>query len=106
MDKDKIQEMQMLEQNLQNLLMQKQVFQMELSETSSALHEVKNAGEEIFKIAGQLMIKTDKPKVKEDLEKKEKMLKLRTETIEKQESQILEKLDKLKEEFIKSQKNK
>ena len=40
MDQNKIQEMQMLEQTLQNLLMQKQAFQMEFTETESALKEV------------------------------------------------------------------
>ena len=46
----KIQEIQFLEQNLQNLLMQKQAFQMELSETQAALKELENSGEEVFKI--------------------------------------------------------
>ena len=72
-DKDKkIQEMQILEQNLQSLLLQKQAFQMELSETQSALKEIENSGEEVFKIIGQLMIKTDKSKIKQELLNKEK----------------------------------
>ena len=41
----KIQEMQILEQNLQNFLLQKQAFQMELSETQSALKEIENSGD-------------------------------------------------------------
>jgi len=37
----KIQELQILEHNLQNLMMQKQAFQLELNETVNALEEVK-----------------------------------------------------------------
>ena len=38
----KMQELQLLEQSLQNTLMQKQAFQMELSETQAALGELKH----------------------------------------------------------------
>ena len=98
----KIQEMQILEQNLQSLLLQKQAFQMELSETQSALKEIENSGEEVFKIIGQLMIKTDKSKIKQELSNKDKILNLRTKTIEKQEISLTEQLDKLREEVIKN----
>ena len=37
---------------------------MELSETRSALNEIENAGDEVFKIIGQLMLKTEKSKIK------------------------------------------
>ncbi|MFH1608213.1 MAG: prefoldin subunit beta [archaeon] len=101
MDQNKIQELQMMEQNLQNMLMQKQAFEMELSETKAALKEIENSGDEVFKIIGQLMIKTDKSKMKEELSNKEKMLSLRTKTIEKQENSMTEQLDQLRKEFMK-----
>lgn len=99
-----IQEMQFLEQNLQNILMQKQAFQMELTETQSALKEIEGSGDEVFKIAGQLMIKTDKKKVKEELDNKVKILGLRVKTIEKQEGSLAEKLDEFREKVMKSMK--
>jgi len=99
-DKDeKIHELQILEQNLQNIFLQKQAFQMELSETQSASREVEDSTDEVFKIVGQLMIKTDKAKVKEELSNKEKILTLRTKTIEKQEASLMEKLNILREEL-------
>jgi len=79
----KIQELQLLEQSLQNTLMQKQAFQMELSETQSALKEIEKSKDDVFKIVGQLMIKTEKAKVTEDLSNKEKILDLRVKTLEK-----------------------
>ena len=99
----KIQEMQMLEQNLQNLLLQKQAFQMELSETQSALKEIENSDDEVFKVIGQLMIKTDKSKIKEELSNKEKILDLRMKTIEKQENSFMEKLNTARDELLKQQ---
>ena len=101
-DHNKIQEMQMLEQNFQNLLLQKQSFQMELSETKAALEEIEKSGDEVFKIIGKLMIKADKQKIKEELSNKEKVLEIRIKTIEKQENFMTEKMDKMREEVLKT----
>ena len=75
---------------------------MELSETQSALKEIENSGEEVFKIIGQLMIKTNKSKIKQELLNKEKILNLRIKTIEKQETSLSEQLDNLREKVIKA----
>jgi prefoldin beta subunit len=105
METDKeIQEMQFLEQNLQNLLLQKQAFQMELSETTSALKEIENAGEEVFKIIGQLMVRTNKSKMNQELLEKEKILNLRTKSIEKQEKYLIEQLDKIRDKIMNASK--
>ena len=98
---NKIQEMQILEQNLQNIIMQKQAFQMELYETESALIEIKKSGDEIFKIVGQLMIKSDKSKILEELLEKEKLLNLRLNSIEKQENSMSKKLSEFRDELMK-----
>jgi len=90
--------MQVLEQSLQNIILQKQVFQMELSETQAAEKEIGDS-KEIFKIVGQLMIKTDKEKIKEELLNKEKLLKLRIDNLSKQEETLSEKLESLKKEI-------
>ncbi|MDE1848586.1 MAG: prefoldin subunit beta [Nanoarchaeota archaeon] len=97
-DEETIQEMQVLEQNLHNLLLQKQAFQMELSETKSALKEIDKSGE-IFRLIGELMIKTDKEKAKEDLIMKEKVLDMRIKSIEKQEDSLGKRLQELRNKF-------
>jgi prefoldin beta subunit len=101
-DNKKIQEMQFLEQNFQNIILQKQACQMELSETNSALKEIEKAGDEVFKIIGQLMIKTDKSNTKKELEDKKKVLDLRIKAIEKQEASLAGQLEKFREEVVKS----
>ncbi|MBU1129488.1 MAG: prefoldin subunit [Nanoarchaeota archaeon] len=104
MEKQKIQEMQFLEHNLQNLLLQKQSFQMELSEINSALKELENSGDETFKIIGQLMIKAEKPKILKELAEKQKILNLRIKTIQGQENSLAKQLDFFRKELLQSKK--
>jgi prefoldin beta subunit len=101
MDEKKIQEMQILEQNLQQIFMQKQSFEMELQETEAGLVEINSSkDDEAFKIVGQLMIKTDKAKMKEELVNKENILKMRLDSIAKQEGSLMEKLEGFRKEVI------
>lgn len=97
----KIQEIQIIEQSLQNLMMQKQAFQMELTETQNALKELKDTGDEVYKVIGQLMLKTDKSKMDEELKNKEKIIELRLKTMDQQEKTATEKANVLREEIMK-----
>ena len=96
--------MQLLEQKLQNSLLQKQAFQMELAETDSALKELEKAGDEVFKIIGQLMIKSEKSRIQEELGNKKKILELRIKNFEKQENSLSEQLGKLRDEITRTMK--
>jgi prefoldin beta subunit len=105
MDKEtqkNIQELQALEQNLHNILMQKQAFQLEINETTNALEEIKGTKDEVYKITGSRMLKTEKNKVLKELEERKKILELRLSTIEKQENAIESKAEQLKEQTKKS----
>ena len=97
----KIQELQILEQNLQNLMVQKQSINMELSEIVNAIQEVNNSNGDVYKITGQIMIKANKESTIKDLEEKKKVFEIRNESIEKQEKLLLSKADEIKEEFKK-----
>jgi len=102
MDQQKIQEMQILEQTLQNILLQKQAFEMELAETNAALKEIEKSGDEVYKVIGQLMIKKKKKEVEEELKDKEKILGVRLKNLDKQEKDLSEKSEKIREELISS----
>jgi len=104
MSQEKIQEMQMFEQGLHSILMQKQAFQMELSETRAALKEIESSGEEVFKIIGQLMIKSTKEKIVEELKNKEKLLEIRLKTLEKQELSLSDQLEGVRDEILSQKK--
>jgi len=101
---EKIQEIQILEQNLQSLLLQKQAFQLELNETDSALEEIKKSDDEVYKITGQILIKADKNTLQKELQEKKKLLELRLSSIEKQEEDINKKIDESKSEITKKHK--
>lgn len=72
---------------------------MEISETNAALKEIQDS-KEVFKIVGQLMIKSEPEKVKEELLNKEKLLSLRIKSIENQESEMSKQLESLKKKVL------
>ena len=96
----KINQLSMLEQNLQNLALQKQQFQNQNLEIESALTELEGS-EETFKIIGNLMVKVTKDKLKNDLSSKKETTQLRIKTLEKQEDKFREKTKALQEEVLK-----
>jgi len=98
---EKIQQLQIFEQNVQNLLLQKQAFQFELTETENALDEIKKTKDDVYKLIGQVMLKTSKAEIEKDLQQKKDLLNLRVKAIEKQETQLKEELEKIKQDVIK-----
>jgi prefoldin beta subunit len=99
---ERIQEIQMLEQNLHSILLQKQAFQMELNEAENALSEVEKTKEDLFKLISNLMIKTDKSKLKEELTRKKDLLNLRLKSINSQENEFSKNLETLRKEIMKT----
>lgn len=99
-----LEELQMIEQAIQNLLLQKQIFQLELAETENALGNLKDVKGEVYKIVGNLMFKAEKESLKKELEHKKELLELRMKSIEKQEEDFTKKSLKVRGELLKSQK--
>ena len=99
----KINQLQMLEQSMQNLLMQKQQFQLQQVEIESALKELEKVNE-AYKIVGNIMVLSEKSDLKSDLNSKKEIMELRVKTFEKQENQLREKASKLQEEVLKEMK--
>jgi len=104
MAEEKLQEAQFLEQNLQSIILQKQAFQMESAETKAAIKELEKSGDEVFKIIGQMMIKSDKAKMKEELENKEKLIDTRLKNLQIQETNVMKELDSMRKETVDSKK--
>ncbi|MCX5704399.1 MAG: prefoldin subunit beta [Candidatus Omnitrophica bacterium] len=95
----KIQELQILEQNLQNLLMQKQTVQIELNEVQNALNDLKKTEDEVYKVIGGVMLRSNKADLLKELSEKQKILELRIFSVEKQEKILEEKTGKLRKEL-------
>ena len=96
---DKIQQLQMIEQGMQNFLMQKQQFQTQLVEIESALTELEKT-DTAYKIVGNIMVSSDKEELLNELKSKKEVVELRIKTLEKQESQMKEKAGTMQSEVM------
>lgn len=91
-----INQFQMLQQQLQAILIQKEDSKLEILETEKALDELsKNDVKEVYKLSGQIMIKKDADTVKKELEEKLSDLELRLSAFDKTEQKINEKLKEM-----------
>lgn len=98
---EKLKQIQLIEQNLQAILQQKQSYQAQLVETEAALRELEKSDDN-YKIIGNLMVKADKDELSKELNEKKEILNLRIQAFEKQESQIRERFKKLQSEVMDS----
>ena len=87
---EQIGKMQQSQQNLQSILMQKQQVEMENAESDRALEELKKAadGDQVFKYAGSILIKSDKKSLIDELEEKKELSKTKTTVLGKQEERL------------------
>ncbi len=100
---EKISELQMIEQNLQQLLAQKQSIQIQQIETENALEELKKqSSSEVYKIIGQIMVGSNKKEIEKDLNSKEEIFNLKIKNIEKQESKLRERAKEIQKEILES----
>jgi prefoldin beta subunit len=87
---EQIGKMQQSQQNLQSILMQKQQVEMENNESDRALEELKKAsdGEQVFKYAGSILIKSNKKSLIDELEEKKELSKTKSIVLAKQEERL------------------
>ncbi|MBS3112576.1 prefoldin subunit beta [Candidatus Woesearchaeota archaeon] len=97
---EKITQLQMMEQALQNSVLQKQQLSTQLIEIDSAIKELETTPKS-YKIIGNIMIDTNKIELTKDLIKKKESTELRISTIEKQEQRFQEKAKSMQEELMK-----
>ena len=98
-NQESIQQLQLLEQNLQGILAQKQQFQSQLFELENALKEISST-KQAYKIVGGIMVAAEKDELQKDLNQKKEIIELRITSIEKQEKQLQEKAKSLQQEII------
>jgi prefoldin beta subunit len=98
-----IAQLQLLQQNLQNVMVQKQQFQQELMELESALKELDNT-EKSYQIVGKLMIAKDKEVLKKDLLDRQEVVNLRIKSFDQQEKQFKESLEEIQKKALEEMK--
>ncbi len=97
-----IQELSVLEHNLQGLLMQRQSIELELSEVTTALEELRAADGDVYRVVSSVMMRADKPKLTEELEQKKKLLEMRNSTVEKQQKLFESKAEEIRRQLEES----
>jgi len=102
---EKIQQLQLIEQNMQNFLLQKQQFQSQLSEMESALSEL-NGKKTAYRIIGNIMVESKSEDLEKEIKEKKNIVELRMKNLEKQEEKIREKAKALQEEVLEKMKEK
>jgi prefoldin beta subunit len=92
-----IEKLQMLEQSLQNNISQRVVFQENKAEIENAISEL-NGSEECYKIVGNLIVKSNKQKQIEELDKQLKIVNSRISALQKNEDLLKEKINNLRQD--------
>lgn len=97
-----IHELQMIEQQFQQIMMQKNAYSMELNETDLVIGAVEKTDGEVSRIVGnQVIIKTTKEEILEEMNKKKDLLEKRMSMIDKQEAEFSSEMKKLRETVLK-----
>lgn len=104
MDQSKIAQLQLLQQNMQNLLLQKQQLQNNIIELESALQEI-NISEKCYKIMGHLMVAASGDALSKELQEKKEMNALRLKNYLSQEEKLKKSIEDTQKEALKEMKN-
>lgn len=104
MNQSKIAQLQLLQQNMQNLLLQKQQLQNNLVELESALQEIK-ASEKCYKIVGHIMVAARNDTLSKELTEKKEMNNLRLKNYLSQEEKLKKSIEDTQKELMQDLKN-
>jgi len=99
MASDKVTQLQVLQQSLQNIILQKQQFESELIELDSACTELEKT-DKAYRIVGKIMISTPKEELLKELEDKKEVVKIRLSNISKQEETMKNNIDNIQKEVV------
>ncbi len=94
-----------LQQQLQNIMAQREAMGVQVLEIKKALDELgKTSEKEVYKIAGPILIKSGKEGVLKELRDRDETLGLRLKTLEKEEKRVKLRIEELREKLIKNMK--
>ncbi|MBU0457263.1 MAG: prefoldin subunit beta [Nanoarchaeota archaeon] len=99
MNSTKISQLQILQQNLQNTLLQKQQIQNSIVEFESALSELK-VTDKAYKIIGNIMVASSKDNLSKDINEKKDIAVIRLNNFVKQEERLKKNIEELQKEVV------
>jgi prefoldin beta subunit len=95
----KVNQLQLLQQNLQMVSSQKQQLQTQVVEYNSALKELVETNQ-AYKIVGKIMFATSKDELTKDLNEKKEVAELRLKNFTKQEDKLKESIEETQKEVM------
>ena len=104
MSSTNFEQLQLLQQNLQNVLLQKQQIQNQILEYNSALQELKTT-ERAYKIVGKIMLATSKEELTKELTEKKEITEVRIKNFIQQEQKLQQEIESLQKKVVEDFKN-
>ena len=103
---EQLSQFQQLQQQAQLIATQKNTNDIQIKETESALEELKKADKDadVFKTAGNLLIKVDHDEINSELEDKLETYNLRQQTMSRQEDRVMKKIKEMQANIEKAMK--
>jgi len=93
---------QIMQQQLQNVMIQKESLRLNIMEIERAVEELEKSGDKTaYKITGPIMVSKPVEDIKKDLKDTKEALKVRVESLEKTEKRLMDKLKELQEKLKK-----
>lgn len=96
--RDLLTKLQAYQQQLQNIVTQRRYLEVQDGEIKNALKELEDV-KVVYKLVGPILVKSDKSKVCKDLKDDQETVKLRINSLEKQEKKIREVIGGLQEKL-------
>lgn len=96
---EKISQLQMIEETLQQYAASKQTINSQILEIDSALSELEGK-KSAYKIVGAIMIEKDSVELKNDLLERKKVLDIKSSSIERHEEKVRQKFDSLQKQVM------
>lgn len=91
--------LQIQNQQLQTILLQKQALLIQDRETEKALESIEKYGDDIYKTIGPILVKTTKQDVEKELKESREEIALKMKVLERQEKRLKEKIKTGQERF-------
>ena len=102
-NQQKINELQFLEQNRQQINLKKQTINGQLMEIESAIKELENS-EEAYKLMGSILVKKSKSDIVNALNEDKKLKQKQIEIFDKEEEKQVKKIEEIRKEIMTSMK--
>ncbi len=96
-----LEQAQMYQQQLQNIVGQKENLNMQITEIQKALTELSNTKDDVYKVAGPILIKSDIESLKKELAEKMDFISTRVKTLEKGEKRLKDQFEEISQKLSK-----